>query len=216
MAPKSLQNRPQEPSKTLLQPGSCWMLFPEPFLTDFRPPWSSKNVVFHLFLKVFRKPGLSRNGKRVRLDSVGHNYPLYSIDSSQHCESSSAITTKVIHAGMATGATVWRDVSSTSVFALAPPLCGTLRPQLSLEHARPPSRKSKQPLQLQFCARAPAGDAQADRERPRAAGRLRACVVLPVVRLLENLGARARDAMRDGIGHCEWYPSSGRSRRAAV
>jgi hypothetical protein len=35
--------------------------------------------------------------------------------------------------------------------------------------------------------------------------RLRACVVLPVVRLLENLGARARDAMRDGIGHCEWF-----------
>ena len=124
MGPKWLQNRPRELPKTLLQPGSCWKPFPVQFLIDFRPPWTSKNVVFQLFLKVFRKPGLSRNGKRVRLDSVGHCFPCHSIDSSKNCGSTSAIISKMCHEGMSTGASDSRDLSRLCVFALALPLCG--------------------------------------------------------------------------------------------
>ena len=53
MAPKSLQNRPQEPSKTVFQPESCRKLFPDPVLVDFWPPGNLKNNVFPFVFQCF-------------------------------------------------------------------------------------------------------------------------------------------------------------------
>ena len=36
MTPKWLRNRSPEPAKAILEPGSCRMLFPDPFLPNFR------------------------------------------------------------------------------------------------------------------------------------------------------------------------------------
>ena len=57
MTPKWLQNRSQGPPKPLLRPSCCWMLFPDSFFADFRPPGTAKielsprrRVIFHKFL----------------------------------------------------------------------------------------------------------------------------------------------------------------------
>ena len=45
MLPKGVQNRPQEPPKTLLQPASCWTLLSDAFFLLFGPPGTSKIVL---------------------------------------------------------------------------------------------------------------------------------------------------------------------------
>ena len=46
IGPKWLQNRSRELPKTLLQPGSCWMPFPEHFFVRFSTPLDLKKPCF--------------------------------------------------------------------------------------------------------------------------------------------------------------------------
>ena len=58
MGPKSLQNRPLEPPKTLLEPSSRWMLFPVHFSSFFGhlgPEKIAKSAVLSSKIQVFHK-----------------------------------------------------------------------------------------------------------------------------------------------------------------